>query len=261
MSEPPLRSIHEGWGLTHHSKTFPEFFLTAPQECPYLPDRAERKIFTHLSPGQPCSFVDGLLRGGFRRSQSIAYMPYCQDCSACISVRVVVDEFRETRSMRRVRRANSDLDRIDRSPSPNSEQYDLFRSYLDERHADGGMADMSWLEYAMMVEDSMVETSVVEYRVRPRSYLAEPNPDRPLMAAALSDQLSDGLSMVYSFFDPAASGRSLGTFMILDHIDRARKLGLPYVYLGYWIEQAPKMRYKSRFQPQEHLIGKGWRRV
>ena len=145
--------------------------------------------------------------------------------------------------------------------SPSSDQYSLFRAYLDARHAEGGMADMTVLDYAMMVGDSHVDTLVVEYRFRGPDTAITGRGDGPLVATALTDVLADGLSMVYSFFDPDYAERSLGTFMILDHIARARKMGLPYVYLGYWVDGSRKMGYKRRFRPQEHLGPRGWTRV
>jgi arginine-tRNA-protein transferase len=244
--------------MTEQRKHFPEFYVTAPQPCPYLPGRLERKLFTHLTHDKPAALIDNLLRGGFRRSQNIAYMPYCEGCQACVSVRVLVDGFTPTRSMRRVMDANSDLVARRIESTPTSEQYALFRAYIDERHADGGMADMTVLDYAMMVEDSIIDTFMTEYRLKPDP-LAHPSSARqPLVAAALCDRLSDGISMVYSFFEPEASRRGLGTFMILDHIEHARRLGLPYVYLGYWISGSTKMSYKRRFQPQQQLTAGGW---
>jgi arginine-tRNA-protein transferase len=196
------------------------------------------------------------LKGGFRRSQNIAYMPYCDACSACVPVRILVDEFVPKRSLRRIARANSDLFATRMVPAPSSEQYSLFRSYIDARHADGGMAEMSVLDYSLMVEDSVVETFVTEYRVKP-----DKDGKSPLLAVSLCDRLSDGVSMVYSFYDPHQPARSLGTYMILDHVEYTRSQGHPFVYLGYWIEGSRKMRYKNRFQPQERLTSKGWLRT
>jgi arginine-tRNA-protein transferase len=144
---------------------------------------------------------------------------------------------------------------------PTSEQYSVFRGYLDSRHRDGGMADMTVLDYAMMVEDSHVETRIIEYRRRGPDTHVTGHGAGALLGVALTDVLGDGLSMVYSFFDPDASARSLGTFMILDHIARARRLGLSYVYLGYWVKGSKKMDYKGRFLPQERLMPEGWLRV
>jgi arginine-tRNA-protein transferase len=148
-----------------------------------------------------------------------------------------------------------------RGPTPNSEQYSVFRAYLDSRHRDGGMADMTVLDYAMMIEDSHVQTRIVEYRRRgPDSGITGRGAGQ-LLAVALVDVLSDGLSMVYSFFDPDEADRSLGTFMILDHIARAKRMGLDYVYLGYWVRGSKKMDYKGRFLPQERLLPSGWVRT
>jgi arginine-tRNA-protein transferase len=148
-----------------------------------------------------------------------------------------------------------------RGPTPSSEQYSVFRAYLDTRHRDGGMADMTVLDYAMMVEDSHVDTRIIEYRLRGPDTAITGRGDGRLIAVALTDVLRDGISMVYSFFDPDFSNRSLGTLMILDHIDRAKKMGLDYVYLGYWVPNSRKMDYKGRFLPQERLTPNGWSRV
>ncbi|HJZ43772.1 MAG TPA: arginyltransferase [Hyphomicrobiaceae bacterium] len=247
--------------MSEQQKHFPEFYVTAPQPCPYLQGRFERKLFTHLTHDKSPALVDNLLKGGFRRSQNIAYMPYCEGCQACVSVRVVVDDFKPGRSLRRVLDANGDLAGRRLEPTPTSEQYSLFRAYIDARHADGGMADMTVLDYAMMVEDSVVDTFITEYRVRAPSTARGTKPRQPLIAAALCDRLSDGISMVYSFYDPDAVRRGLGTYMILEHIEYARHLGVPYLYLGYWIQGSPKMTYKRRFQPQEQLTGNGWVRA
>ena len=247
--------------MTAHSRDTPQFYLTAPSPCPYLPGKEERKVFTHLVGERAPELNDLLTHGGFRRSQSIAYRPACETCRACVSVRVVVEDFQPTRSMRRVAERNDDLVAEMRVPVPTSEQYSVFRGYLDSRHRDGGMADMTVLDYAMMVEDSHVETRIVEFRKRGPDSRITGRGNGPLLGVALTDVLSDGLSMVYSFFDPDAGARSLGTFIILDHIARARRLGLPYVYLGYWVKGSKKMDYKGRFLPQERLTGDGWMRV
>jgi len=247
--------------MTEQRKHFPEFYVTAPQPCPYLPGRQERKLFTHLTHDKTPALVDNLLKGGFRRSQNIAYMPYCEGCQACVSVRVVVNEFEPTRSMRRVMEANADLVPQRLQATPTSEQYSLFRAYIDARHAEGGMADMTVLDYAMMVEDSIIDTFMTEYRLQPEPFAKSSAQKRPLVGVTLCDRLSDGISMVYSFYEPEAHRRGLGTFMILEHIAHAKRLGLPYVYLGYWINGSPKMSYKRRFRPQEQLTGNGWVRL
>jgi arginine-tRNA-protein transferase len=247
--------------VTQHSRNTPQFYLTAPSPCPYLPGQEERKVFTHLVGERAGELNDLLTHGGFRRSQSIAYRPACETCRACVSVRVIVKDFSPTRSMRRIAERNDDLVAEMRIAVPTSEQYSVFRSYLDARHRDGGMADMTVLDYAMMVEDSHVETCMIEYRLRGPDTAINGRGAGPLLAVALTDVLSDGLSMVYSFFDSDAAARSLGTFMILDHIARAERMGLPYVYLGYWVKGSRKMDYKGRFLPQERLGGDGWKRA
>ncbi len=215
-------------------------------------------MFTHLIGHHATALNDVLTQGGFRRSQNIAYRPACESCRACISVRVRVDDFQWTRSLRRQWKQGADIIGARLPPSPSAEQYDLFQAYLRARHENGGMTEMSVLDYAMMVEDTHVETMVIEYRRRgPDSFITGAG-EGPLLGVALTDQLADGLSMVYSFFDPDVQGVGLGTYMILDHIERARRLRLPYVYLGYWVEGSEKMAYKARFKPQEHLGPEGW---
>ena len=238
-----------------------QFYLTAPSPCPYLAGRLERKVFTHLAGPAASALNDVLTQGGFRRSQAIAYRPACDACSACVSVRICVGPFRPTESMRRVAKRNRDLVGQWRDAAATSDQYALFRRYLDGRHGDGGMARMTVLDYALMVEDSHVTSGIVEYRRRGPDSAITGRGEGELIACALTDVLGDGLSMVYSFFDPDTADRSLGTFMILDHIERARALGKPYVYLGYWVEGSPKMAYKARFRPQERLTPQGWTRL
>lgn len=247
--------------MTSEPRDAPQFYLTAPAPCPYLPGRFERKVFTHLVGRRAGALNDALTRTGFRRSQTIAYRPACDGCHACVSVRLLVDEFSPSRNMRRVLERNADLVGEERPPAATSAQYALFRDYLDARHSDGGMADMSMGDYAMMVEDSHVDSRLVEYRPRGVDSFLTGRGEGPLAAVCLTDRLADGLSMVYSFYDPGESARSLGAFMILDHVARARKLGLPHLYLGYWVEGSRKMAYKARFQPQERLGIDGWVRA
>lgn len=237
----------------------PQFFLTAPAPCPYLDGRMERKVFTHLVGDRADQMNDILTQGGFRRSQNIAYRPACEGCRSCISIRVRVDDFVMKKRFKRVLHQNRGIVGEAIEPQPTSEQYDLFRTYLDARHAKGGMADMSVMDYTMMVQDTHVSTFMIEYRARSTDTALLGRGEGPLLACALTDTMSDGLSMVYSFYDPAITGQSLGTYIILDHIERAMNLGLPYVYLGYWVEGSPKMDYKTDFQPQEHLGPNGWR--
>lgn len=245
--------------MTAHPQS-PQFFLTAPSPCPYLDGQFERKVFTHLAGARAPALLDLLTQGGFRRSQNIAYRPACERCRGCISVRILVDEFEPTRSMRRVLQTNADLFGHMATAEPTSEQFALFRRYLEARHASGGMAEMSAMDYAMMIEDSQVDTRLIQYRRKGPDYRITGRSDEGLMAVALSDVMADGMSMVYSFYRPDEVDRSLGTFMILDHIRRTRELGLPYLYLGYWVEGSRKMQYKIRYQPQEHLMAKGWER-
>lgn len=237
--------------MTQQSRDTPQFYLTAPTPCPYLPGRFERKVFTHIVGRRAGQLNDILTQGGFRRSQTIAYRPACELCRACVSVRVLAGEFQPSRSFRRVLKANADISARMIDARPTGEQYNLFRGYLEGRHQDGGMVDMTVLDYAMMIEDSHVETKLVEYR----------SAEGVLIGVALTDILADGLSMVYSFYEPDFDKRSLGSFMILDHIARARAMGLPYLYLGYWVDGSRKMGYKARYLPQERLGMANWERV
>ncbi|MEI5680604.1 MULTISPECIES: arginyltransferase [unclassified Mesorhizobium] len=246
--------------MTHHTTQSPQFFLTAPSPCPYIDGQFERKVFTHLVGDKAPEMNDLLTQGGFRRSQNIAYRPACETCRACVSVRILVNEFKPTKNLKRVTQHNSDLVGAMHDAEPSTEQYSLFRKYLDARHRKGGMSDMTVLDYAMMVEDTHVNTKIIEYRRRGPDSFITGHGHGELIAVALSDQMADGLSMVYSYFDPEMDERSLGTFMILDHIARARAAGLPHVYLGYWVNGSRKMNYKVRFTPQEHLGSKGWER-
>jgi arginyl-tRNA--protein-N-Asp/Glu arginylyltransferase len=239
----------------------PQFYLTAPSPCPYLKGKQERKVFTHLIGERAARLNDVLSHGGFRRSQTIAYRPACESCKACVSVRVPVADFDWTKSFRRNLRDNDDVVSDMRAATPTSEQYSTFRAYLDLRHADGGMADMTVLDYAMMVEDTHVNTKLVEYRLKGDDLPVNRYGEGPLIGVSLTDILADGLSMVYSFYEPEMAERSIGTLMILDHIRRTQELDLPYLYLGYWVEGSRKMAYKGRFLPQERLGPNGWDRV
>ncbi len=232
-----------------------EYYITAPSPCPYLEGQVERKVFAYLGGPEAPRLNSTLSRRGFRRSQNIIYRPACDTCHACTPVRIVVADFEPSRARRRVARRNADLVRTVRPPKATSDQFSVLRGYLDERHPDGGMAEMTVLDYASMVEETAVDTAIVEYRRR------DDTGQETLVACALSDRLADGLSMVYSFFEPDEEARSLGSFMILDHIALARDLGLSYVYLGYWVDGSPKMDYKRSFQPIERLTPTGWSRL
>jgi arginine-tRNA-protein transferase len=180
----------------------------------------------------------------------VLYRPSCSDCAACLSARIRVADFTPKRNHRRIARRNSHLVRTPRSAWATSDQYALFRTYLDERHADGGMADMDVFEFAAMIEETPVKTRVIEYR--------DPEASDELAAVCLTDILDDGLSLVYSFFHPDLQRNSLGTYVILDHIDLAREAGLPYVYLGYWVPGSAKMGYKAGFPALEVYVGGQW---
>ena len=234
----------------------PQFFLTPGGPCPYLPGRIERKVFARLSGTLAQPLNEALTNSGFRRSQMIAYRPACDGCSACVSVRIVVDEFAPSRSQKRIRKRNSDLVRTEVPAEATREQFALLRTYLDSRHAGGGMSDMGLFDYVAMVEETPVTTHLVEYRLK-----REGDEQGTLTATALTDVLRDGLSMVYSFYHPGEIARSLGSYMITDHIAAARARGLPYVYLGYWIAGSAKMDYKSKFRPLEALGAEGWARL
>ncbi|MEM1132825.1 MAG: arginyltransferase [Pseudomonadota bacterium] len=237
---------------------FPRFFVTHPSPCPYLPGRTERKVFTELSGEHASELNDALSRIGFRRSQNVAYRPSCMDCKACVSVRVVAEEFAPSRTQRRIARANGDLVARVCRPWATEEQYSLLKSYLAVRHPDGGMVDMDESDYADMVEQSPVRSHIIEYR-EPAD---EHGQEGRLVGACLTDVQGDGLSMVYSFFDPNHPTRQgLGNYIILEHIERARREHLPYVYLGYWVNGSPRMAYKTRYKPLERLGPNGWYRA
>ena len=247
--------------MTREPRDAPQFYLTSPAPCPYLPGQHERKVFTHLVGMRSSGLNDLLSQSGFRRSQTIAYRPACENCQACVSVRVLANEFGPSDGERRILRRNAEVVGAFMPAKATSEQYSLFRQYLDARHPDGGMADMSALDFSMMVDDSHVESSIVEYRRRGPDTAINGRGAGPLLAACLTDRLADGLSMVYSFFDPELSNRSLGALMILDHLAKARRLGLKHVYLGYWVQGSRKMAYKAAYLPQERLGMNGWTRV
>lgn len=236
---------------------FPRFFVTSPAPCPYLPGRSERKVFTELKGPHADQLNDALGRIGFRRSQTVAYRPSCVDCTACVSVRVVAGEFRPSSAQKRNLKANSDLIAVPCRPWSTAEQFDLLQRYLGVRHPGGGMAAMDETDFADMVEHTPVESYLIEYR--------EPNADGTpgrLVGACLTDKQGDGLSMIYSFYEPDHDGRSgLGNYIILDHIRRAREMGLPFVYLGYWVDGSVRMQYKVRYRPLEKLGRDGWRRL
>jgi len=232
-------SLFTGLVVFRHSTGMP---------CPYLPGRVERQLYTELSDATGQEVFRRLSAAGFRRSHHITYRPACPNCAACVPVRVPVERFEWTRSWRRIWNANRWLIAAENALTIDDEQYRLFRRYVRSRHGDGDMALMNRSDYAAMVLTSSVDTRIIEFRERGE-----------LQAACLVDVLPDGLSAVYSFFDPNLHRRSPGSYMVLWLIEEARHRGLDHVYLGFWIENAPKMAYKSRFRPLERFGANGWR--
>jgi arginyl-tRNA--protein-N-Asp/Glu arginylyltransferase len=224
------------------------FFGTRSLPCPYLEGKTERKVVTDLSGPNADELYERLSRAGFRRSHSLAYRPACPNCNACVPVRIAASEFQWTKSFRRVTKTNSDLTADDIEAIATVEQYRLFSSYQRRRHEGGDMAGMDFGDYRAMVEDTPVSSRTVEFRDR----------EGRLVAVMLMDRMEDSLSAVYSFFEGSETRRSLGTHMILWMIEHAQATGLPYVYLGYWIEGSGKMAYKARFKPLELLDQDGW---
>ncbi|KKM24374.1 hypothetical protein LCGC14_1605730 [marine sediment metagenome] len=239
--------------MRHTLPIAPQFYVTAPQPCPYLEGRMERKLFTALQGDSAERLNDALSKQGFRRSQNVLYRPSCAECAACLSARIRVADFTPSRTQRKLLRRHAELLRRANSPWATEDQYQLFRRYLDSRHADGGMADMDIFEFAAMIEETPIRSRVIEY------FSPDPDGGRPdLSAVCLTDVLDDGLSMVYSFYDPDRPNDSLGTYAILDHVRIAQEAGLPYVYLGYWVPGSPKMGYKAQFDSVEIYVGGEW---
>jgi arginyl-tRNA--protein-N-Asp/Glu arginylyltransferase len=236
--------------MSFKSPRRPQFFYTtAPLPCPYVEGRTERKVVTEITGAESESLHDRLSRAGFRRSHNIAYAPVCPGCNSCVPIRVPVERFQPGRTLRRVDEANRDITGYETPARATAEQFQLFQRYQNARHTDGDMATMSFYDYRAMVEDTPIETMLVEFRDRE---------DR-LVGGCLTDRLGDGLSAVYSYFLPELTRQSLGTYAILWLIRRARMLGLPHVYLGYWVPESRKMAYKARFRPSEVLVGGVWR--
>lgn len=227
------------------------FYTTALMPCPYLSGRMERKLVTELVGPHAPELHDTLSQAGFRRSHNIAYSPVCPGCNACLPVRVESAAFAPGRNLRRIAKTNADV-RVREVPARATlEQYELFERYQKTRHADGDMSTMGFYDYRAMVEDTPIDTVLYEFR----------DAGARLLGACLTDRVEDGLSAVYSFFDPKETRRSLGSYMVMWLIEQARRDEQPYVYLGYWIRNSGKMSYKARFQPLEMLDGAGWRRM
>ena len=225
-----------------------QFFATSPVACPYVPGRAERKLIVELDGAAAALVYDDLSRAGFRRSHHFAYRPACRNCAACVPVRIAVDDFRDTRWTRRIRNANRDVSGDLAPARATPEQFRLFSAYQKARHGDSEMATMNYRDYRSMVEDAPVRTRVAEFRDMAGG----------LVAASLIDRLDDGISAVYSFFDPQQKKRSLGSWSILWLVEECRRQDEPYVYLGYWIADSAKMAYKARFPALECLTEAGW---
>ncbi len=230
-------------------QTLTYFFLSRASACPYIPDRVEQMVFTDLSSaGAPRELHDQLSRSGFRRSQGIAYKPNCPECHACRAVRVPVAAFSPGRGLQRIARRSAGVSATVMAAKGRGEHYALFHRYVRSRHGDGGMAGMSFDDYLAMVQDTPVPSELIEFRTE----------DGELYGVCLTDLLDDGLSLVYSFFDPDMAAHSPGKYIILWHMEEAKRRGLPYVYLGYWIEESRKMAYKARFRPLEAHGPNGW---
>ena len=212
----------------------------------------ERKLFTALQGENAERLNNSLSAQGFRRSQNVLYRPSCADCAACLSARIDVSRFQPSKNQRRTLKRNAGLSRRATSPWATEDQYELFRRYLDSRHADGGMADMDVFEFAAMVEETPIRSRVIEYT---------DDETGELTGVCLTDVLGDGVSMVYSFYTPDRPSDGLGNYIILDHIEIARSAGLPYVYLGYWVPGSQKMGYKAKFSGLEVFMGGEWQQM
>ena len=240
--------------MRHSLPKTPQFYVTAPQECPYLDNRVERKLFTALSgPGSEV-LNDALSKQGFRRSQNVLYRPSCADCSECLSARIPTENYEFSKSEKKIFRRNKILKRSIKSPIATEEHFELFKSYVLCRHEKGGMAGMDEYEFTSMIEETSVETFLCEYSVMSED-------ESRLVAVSLTDRINDGLSMVYSFYDPSMNKLSLGKYMIIDHVNLAREQKLAYLYLGYWVKGSKKMNYKSQYSPLEVFSNGAWSNI
>ncbi|MCW9035345.1 MAG: arginyltransferase [Alphaproteobacteria bacterium] len=230
----------------------PTHFYTTPlQPCPYLDDQVERKIFTELSGNQSREHYNHLSRGGFRRSHHIAYAPACPKCQACLAARIDLVNFKPSKSQKRTLKLNQSLQMAEAPSVATDEQFKLFSRYVVSRHGDGEMATMGRIDYRFLVEETSLDSHILEFR----------DSTGQLIAACLIDVLDDGISAVYSFFNPDNPKLSLGNFMVLSLVSYAKSLDLPYVYLGFWIKGSPKMSYKERFRPLEVFINGNWEKL
>jgi arginine-tRNA-protein transferase len=226
------------------------FFATSPLACPYLEGKMERRVVAELVGRDAAALHDALTHAGFRRSHAIVYAPACTGCDACIPVRIVARDFRRSRTQARIWRTGTATHGVEeRPPLATRDQFALFVRYQQSRHSEGDMAHMDFEDFRALIEDTPVDTVMIEVRAA----------DGALVAACLADRVGDGLSAVYSFFEPERDKDSLGTFMILWLVERARAMGKPYVYLGFWIAACRKMSYKSNFRPIETRTAQGWK--